>query len=227
MFFSAVYPIRPQSHWPRNQLAAMAITWLVSCCWSLIEVTVKLVTKYPITVSDTTPVTIGCYGKMCTLLLVGKWSLEVDDSCCEIGCKEMNGPKNLHVIALVVSSFRRRYRFFLFRHSPTAQQVLVKLSKVRLKTETIFLLLATLITHNFCFEGECLCCTWQSFTTSQRVAGVCRQVGLFYANYRWIWQPKQSQPFFKKQSSSNQQETSGVWNYYYYFGRNSTLQVLD
>lgn len=115
MFFSAVYPIRPQSHRPRNQLAAMAITWLVSCCWSLIEVTVKLVTKYPITVGDTTPVTIGCYGKMCTLLLVGKWLSKVDDSCCEIGCKQMNGPKNLHVIALVVSSFHRRYCFFSFQ----------------------------------------------------------------------------------------------------------------
>lgn len=159
MFFSAVYPIRPQSHRPRNQLATMAITWLVSCCWSLIEVTVKLVTKYPITVGDTTPVTISCYGKMYTLLLVGKWLSKVDNSCCEIGCKEMNGLKNLHVIALVVSSFHRRYNFFLFRHSPTAQRILVKLSKVRLKTETIFLLLATLMTHNFCFEDERLCCT--------------------------------------------------------------------
>lgn len=111
MFFSAVYPIRPQSHRPRNQLATMAITWLVSCCWSLIEVTVKLVTKYPITVGDTTPVTISCYGKMYTLQLVGKWLSKVDNSCCEIGCKEMNGPKNLHVIALVVSSFHRRYNF--------------------------------------------------------------------------------------------------------------------
>lgn len=187
MFFSAVYPIRPQSHRPRNQLATMAITWLVSCCWSLIEVTVKLVTKYPITVGDTTPVTISCYGKMYTLQLVGKGCRRLITVAVKLVAKRWMAPKTSMWLLWLSVVFTDDIIF--------AQRVLVKLSKVRLKTETIFLLLATLMTHNFCFEGERLCCTWQSFTTSQRVAGVCGQVGLFYANYRRIWQPKQSQLF--------------------------------